>query len=411
MVSFSFKVIAALAAAAAVQANMDHELEVRDWEARRLAPRNFELITTKVTMLVPKGSYKTVTKYKTVTVTDCGGGGGTTTDPVPTPTGTTTTDTFPLPTSTDTTIPTATDTLTGVPTPTDTNTLTGVTPTNTLTAAPTATGTLTGIPTATDTLTGVPGANTTTDPFATPTTTGTNPVLGGNTTTDPFATATATLGGGANATSTAADPFGTINANATVDPFATTTAANPFATTTAANPLGTSVTTPVVGASLDIFGDSTDTVVFFIDQEDEDGQILQIVHRQEFDPVNQRETGTLVKRLGRRVGIQQQPELPKHVIAAARAYEYIKKNYQKGDKVVLLADSDVSPDAVINATELLAKCLFGNRAPPDKLEDLPHFEPGDAGKSRIPVRCVVLGVSGFSYRDQHVTALNEVLLA
>ncbi|EUC57302.1 hypothetical protein RSOL_217900, partial [Rhizoctonia solani AG-3 Rhs1AP] len=128
---------------------------------------------------------------------------------------------------------------------------------------------------------------------------------------------------------------------------------------------------------------------FFIDQEDEEGRIRQIVHRQEFNPVNQRET--LVKRLGRRVGIQQQPELPTYVTAAAKAYEYVRKYYNEGDSVVLLADSDVSPDAVIAATELLVKCLLGNKAPPERLEDLPHFEPGDAGRGRIPVKCVAFG--------------------
>ncbi|CAE6449320.1 unnamed protein product [Rhizoctonia solani] len=150
---------------------------------------------------------------------------------------------------------------------------------------------------------------------------------------------------------------------------------------------------------------------YFINQEDEDGQICQVVLRQEFGPVNQRET--LVKRLGRRVvGIQQKPELPKYVVAAAEAYEWIKKHYQKVIKLcTLLADNDVSPDGVINATELLVKCLFGNKAPPDKLEDLPYFEPGDAGENRMPVRCVGLGVEGFSCRDQHVTALNELLLS
>ncbi|CCO37983.1 hypothetical protein BN14_12144 [Rhizoctonia solani AG-1 IB] len=95
MVSLSFKVLAALAAAAAIQANSEFELESRDWEARRLVPRNFELITTKLTLLVPKGSYKTVTKYKTVTVTaDCGA--------------TSTIISDPLPTLTDTAIPTDT---------------------------------------------------------------------------------------------------------------------------------------------------------------------------------------------------------------------------------------------------------------------------------------------------------------
>ncbi|CAE6449333.1 unnamed protein product [Rhizoctonia solani] len=273
MVSLSFKVVAALAAAAAVQANMDHELEIRDWEARRLAPRNFELITTKVTMLVPKGSYKTVTKYKTVTVTgDCGGGTTTTpTDP------TTIVDPFPTATSTDTTIPTGpSDTFTGVPTPTDTltdlptdtftiptdtSTLTGApTPTDTLTGVPTATDTLTGIPTTTDTPIGVPGANATTDPLATPSATLTDPVAGGNSTTDPLATPTTTFGAtglGVNATDATVDPLAT--ATGTVDPLATTTA-DPLATTTL-DPLATNVTTPAVGASLDIFGDSTDTVV------------------------------------------------------------------------------------------------------------------------------------------------------
>ncbi|CAE6427169.1 unnamed protein product [Rhizoctonia solani] len=148
---------------------------------------------------------------------------------------------------------------------------------------------------------------------------------------------------------------------------------------------------------------------FFIDQEDEEGRIRQIVHRQEFNPVNQRET--LVKRLGRRVGIQQQPELPTYVTAAAKAYEYVRKYYNEGDSVILLADSDVSPDAVIAATELLVKCLLGNKAPPERLEDLPHFEPGDAGRGRIPVKCVAFGVAGFNYQDQDVTILNETILA
>ncbi|KAJ1305107.1 hypothetical protein OPQ81_000145 [Rhizoctonia solani] len=129
---------------------------------------------------------------------------------------------------------------------------------------------------------------------------------------------------------------------------------------------------------------------YFIDQEDEEGQIRQIVHRQEFNPASQRKT--LVKRISRRVGIQQQPELPAYVTAAAKAYEYTKKNYKKGDKVVLLADSDVSPDAVISAAELLVKCLLGNRAPPKRLEDLSHFNPEDTEKNGVPVKCVALGV-------------------
>ncbi|CAE6425837.1 unnamed protein product [Rhizoctonia solani] len=246
MVSLSFKVIAAIAAAAAVQAS-EHELEVRDWEARRLAPRNFELITTKLTLLVPKGSYKTVTKYKTVTVSDCGAGGTTITDTFPTPTftdtfttptdtATTPTDTFTVPTDTFTT---PTDTFT-IPTATDTSILTTPTdtgiPTGTLTDAPTATGapttTETGIPTGTDTFIGG-GLNTTTDPLATPTT----PIFG-NTTTDPTGTI-GVAGAGANATN---DPFATTT-TATIDPFATSL------TTTAADP----------AASLDIFGPSTET--------------------------------------------------------------------------------------------------------------------------------------------------------
>ncbi|CAE6426093.1 unnamed protein product [Rhizoctonia solani] len=242
MVLFNFKVVAALAAATAatVQAS-EHELESRDWEARRLVPRNFELITTKVTMLVPKGSYKTVTKYKTVTVTgDCGGGSVTTTDtfplPITTDTSTVPTDTFTSPTLTDTGIPTTpTDTFTGVPTPTNTglptDTLTGP-PTDTLTGAPTPTNT--GLPT----LTAGGAGNTTTDPFATPTTT------------DPFATPSNTL------TNPVLDP----SSNAT-NPFASPTTtpgvANANATLAAGDPFASSPT-------LDIFGTSTDTVVVTI---------------------------------------------------------------------------------------------------------------------------------------------------
>ncbi|CAE6465497.1 unnamed protein product [Rhizoctonia solani] len=237
MVLFSFKVVAALAAATAatVQAS-EHELESRDWEARRLVPRNFELITTKVTMLVPKGSYKTVTKYKTVTVTgDCGGGSVTTTDtfplPITTDTLTTPTDTFTIPTLTDTGVPTPTDTLTGVPTPTDTglptDTLTGL-PTDTLTGAPTPTDTLTGVPTPTDTglptdtLTAGGAGNTTTDPFATPTNTLTDPLLDpSSNATNPFASPTTTPGvADANATLAAGDPFAS---SPTLDIFGTST--------------------------------------------------------------------------------------------------------------------------------------------------------------------------------------------
>ncbi|KAH7338385.1 hypothetical protein B0J17DRAFT_662333 [Rhizoctonia solani] len=259
MVSFSFKVVAALAAAAAVQAS-EHELESRDWEARRLVPRNFELITTKVTMLVPKGSYKTVTKYKTVTVTgDCGGAGGTTiTDTFTSATTDTFTTPTDIPTLTDTGIPTLTDTFTGIPTPTDTglptDTLTGVpTPTNTglptdtLTGAPTPTDTglptdtLTGVPTPTDT--GLPTdtltggiANATTDPLALPTNTLTNPVFDpSSNATNPLATPTTTPGAAnANATLAGGDPFAalpTLGLGTSTDTVVVTITSDPTAPT------------------------------------------------------------------------------------------------------------------------------------------------------------------------------------
>ncbi|KAF8714511.1 hypothetical protein RHS03_00324, partial [Rhizoctonia solani] len=144
-------------------------------------------------------------------------------------------------------------------------------------------------------------------------------------------------------------------------------------------------------------------------QEGEDGRIRQVVHRQELNPTNRREP--LMRRLGRRIGIQQQPEFPPYVTTAAKAYEYVKENYRKGDRVVYVArsDSDVSPDGVVNASQLLAKCLFGDCPPPDRVEGLLHFKPNDVGQNRIPIKCFVLGVSGFSDSGQHVTVLNEDL--
>ncbi|QRW20667.1 hypothetical protein RhiXN_05656 [Rhizoctonia solani] len=144
-------------------------------------------------------------------------------------------------------------------------------------------------------------------------------------------------------------------------------------------------------------------------QKGEDGRICQVVHRRELNPTNRREP--LMRRLGRRMGIQQQPELPSYVTAAAKAYEYVKENYRKGGRVVILADSDVSPDGVINAARLLAKCLFEDCPPPDRVEGLLHFKPNDAGQNRIPIKSDIFGVSGFSDSGQHVTVLNEDLQA
>ncbi|GAB1521133.1 hypothetical protein RhiTH_004224 [Rhizoctonia solani] len=100
-------------------------------------------------------------------------------------------------------------------------------------------------------------------------------------------------------------------------------------------------------------------------QKGEDGRICQVVHRRELNPTNRREP--LMRRLGRRMGIQQQPELPSYVTAAAKAYEYVKENYRKGGRVVILADSDVSPEGVINAARLLAKCLVRDLEISDKV--------------------------------------------
>ncbi|CCO35641.1 hypothetical protein BN14_09759 [Rhizoctonia solani AG-1 IB] len=122
---------------------------------------------------------------------------------------------------------------------------------------------------------------------------------------------------------------------------------------------------------------------YFINQEDEEGQIRQIVHRQGFDQASQREH--LVKRRGRMIGLRQLPELPVYAIAATKAYEYVKGHYKQGDTVVLLADSDTNPEAVINASELLVKCLV----------------------MRLKDRFLY----GLNYRDQHVTALNEDMLS
>ncbi|KAF8754525.1 hypothetical protein RHS01_06088 [Rhizoctonia solani] len=251
MVSLSFKVLAAMVAAAAVQANSEFELEARDWEARRLVPRNFELLTTKLTLLVHKDSFKTVTKYKTVTVTaDCG---ATTTfvirsgpqfhRNVLSPDGdlvhngqycpTTTTDSFPLPTLTDPT--TSSDTFT--------------IPSDTLTAGPSVTDTgATSLPTSsfTDTI-GVPGGNATTDPGAT-TTAGTETALP---TFSDTVVPSGTVAGGSNAT----DPFG----SPTSDPLASPTS-DPFATTTTitSDPLASPTSTPAADP-LGIFGPSTET--------------------------------------------------------------------------------------------------------------------------------------------------------
>ncbi|CAE6425845.1 unnamed protein product [Rhizoctonia solani] len=148
---------------------------------------------------------------------------------------------------------------------------------------------------------------------------------------------------------------------------------------------------------------------YIISEEDDEGPIHQNFHLLQFNPANQRER--LVKRLGRRVGIQQQPELPTYATEAAKAYEYIRKNYNEGDSVVLLTDTDATTGIVVAAAELLVKCLLGNKAPPNRSENLPHFEPQDAGRKGIPVKCVIVGVTGSDCQDQHVTGLNETMLA
>ncbi|CCO34140.1 hypothetical protein BN14_08232 [Rhizoctonia solani AG-1 IB] len=127
---------------------------------------------------------------------------------------------------------------------------------------------------------------------------------------------------------------------------------------------------------------------YFINQEDEEGAIRQIVHRQGFDPASQQEH--LVKRRVRRVGIQQlRTKLPAYATAATKAYEYVKAHYKQGDTVVLLADSDTSPETVINASELLVKCLLGDRAPPDSPEELPYFNPGHGAQKQIPCQDLI----------------------
>ncbi|KAF8686506.1 hypothetical protein RHS04_00315 [Rhizoctonia solani] len=274
MVSLSFKVLAAMVAAAAVQANSEFELEARDWESRRLVPRNFELLTTKLTLLVHKDSFKTVTKYKTVTVTaDCG---ATTTfvsphqrrpkkklpyhltcricpeqsDPAPS-----STETFSAPTetssTTDSTVPTTTTDSFPLPTLTDptTSSDTFTIPSDTLTAGPSVTDTgATSLPTSsfTDTI-GVPGGNATTDPGAT-TTAGTETALP---TFSDTVVPSGTVAGGSNAT----DPFG----SPTSDPLASPTS-DPFATTTTitSDPLASPTSTPAADP-LGIFGPSTET--------------------------------------------------------------------------------------------------------------------------------------------------------
>ncbi|ELU36126.1 hypothetical protein AG1IA_09844 [Rhizoctonia solani AG-1 IA] len=245
MVSLSFKVLAAMVAAAAVQANSEFELEARDWESRRLVPRNFELLTTKLTLLVHKDSFKTVTKYKTVTVTaDCGS------DPAPS-----STETFSAPTetssTTDSTVPTTTTDSFPLPTLTDptTSSDTFTIPSDTLTAGPSVTDTgATSLPTSsfTDTI-GVPGGNATTDPGAT-TTAGTETALP---TFSDTVVPSGTVAGGSNAT----DPFG----SPTSDPLASPTS-DPFATTTTitSDPLASPTSTPAADP-LGIFGPSTET--------------------------------------------------------------------------------------------------------------------------------------------------------